>query len=78
MRNPVLFVMSILAALNAALGLGVLAELVSPTTLGWLLVIQAAATAGIQFWVRGQVTPMADPRSHDGRQLWAKPLSDHE
>jgi hypothetical protein len=78
MRNPVLLVMSILAALDAALGLGCLAELVSPTVLGWLLVIQAAATAGVQFWVRGQVTPMVDPRAHDGRQLWAKPVNDYQ
>ena len=78
MKNPVLLIMSLLAALSAVLGLSVLNALVSATTLGWMLVIQAALTAGIQFWVRGQVTPMADPRSHDGRQLWAKPLSDHE
>lgn len=76
MRNPVLLVMSLLAALNAALGLGVLNELISATTLGWLLVAQAAVTAGIQFWVRGEVTPMVDPRSYDGRQLFPKGVSD--
>ena len=69
MRNPVLLVMSILAALNAALGLGVLSELISPTTLGWLLVAQAAITAGIQFWVRGEVTPLVDPRNAKGQRL---------
>lgn len=76
MRDPVLLVMSILAGLSAVLGLGVLNELISPTTLGWLLVIQAGATAGVQFWVRQEVTPMVDPRSHDGRQLWAQPPRD--
>jgi len=76
MKNPVLLIMSILAALSAVLGLSVLNDILSPTTIGWLLVIQAAGTAGVQFWVRGQVTPMADPRSNDGRQLWAKPVND--
>lgn len=69
MKNPVLLVMSILAGVSAALGLGTLQDLVSPTVLGWILLIQAAATAGVQYWVRGQVTPLADPRSGDGTPL---------
>lgn len=78
MRNPVLLAMSLLAGLSAILGLGTLQDLVSPTVLGWILVAQAGATAALQFWVRGQVTPMVDPRAHDGRQLWAKPVNDAE
>ena len=78
MRKPVLLVMSLLAALNGALGLGTLQDLVSPVILGWILVAQAAATAGIQFWVHGQVTSLADPRDCDGTRLVPKPLTDPE
>lgn len=78
MRNPVLLVMSLLAALNGALGIGTLQDLVSPAVLGWVLVVQAAATAGIQFWVRGQVTPLINPRDIDGTKLVPKPLTDLE
>ncbi len=78
MRNPVLFAMSVLAGLSAVLGLSVLQDLISPTTLGWLLVAQAGLTASMQFWVRGQVTPLVDPRDDTGRRLWAKPLIERE
>jgi protein-S-isoprenylcysteine O-methyltransferase Ste14 len=69
MRNPVLVVMSLLAGLSAVLGLGTLQDLVSPVILGWLLVAQAAVTAGVQFWVHGSVTPLVDPRNAQGHQL---------
>lgn len=78
MKNPVLLVMSILAGVSAALGLGTLQDLVSPTVLGWILIAQAAATAGVQYWVRGQVTPLADPRDSRGRELVTKPLIERE
>lgn len=69
MKNPVLLVMSVMAAVSAALGLGTLQDLVSPAVLGWILIAQAAITAGVQYWVRGQVTPLADPRDAKGRRL---------
>lgn len=69
MKNPVLLVMSLLAGLSAVLGLGVFQDLVSATVLGWLLVAQAGVTAVVQFWVRGQVTALADPRDNSGNQL---------
>jgi len=69
MKNPVLLVMSLLAGLSAALGLGVFQDLVSPTVLGWLLVSQAVVTAVVQYWVRGQVTPIANPKAADGTPL---------
>jgi hypothetical protein len=69
MKNPVLLVMSLLAGLSAALGLGVLQDLVSPTVLGWLLVTQAVVTAAVQYWLKGQVTPVASPRAKDGTPL---------
>lgn len=78
MKNPVLLVMSILAGVSAALGLGTLQDLVSPTVLGWILLIQAAATTGVQHWVRGQVTPLADPRDATGERLVRKVLTDRE
>ncbi len=78
MKNPVLLVMSILAGVSAALGLGTLQDLVSPTVLGWILIMQAAITAGVQYWVRGQVTPLADPRDARGRELTTRPASDSD
>jgi hypothetical protein len=78
MKNPVLLVMSILAGVSAALGLGTLQDLVSPTVLGWILITQAAITAGVQYWVRGQVTPLADPRDATGERLVRKAPTDRE
>ena len=78
MKNRLLLVMSILARVRAALGLGTLQDLVSPTVLGWILLIQAAATAGVQYWVRGQVTPLADPRDATGERLVRKVLTERE
>lgn len=69
MRNPVLFVMSLLAGLSTVLSLSVFQDLVSPTVLGWLLVAQAAITATLQFWVRGEVTPVDSPRDRTGTPL---------
>lgn len=69
LRNPVLIIMSLLAGLSAVLGLTVFQDLVNPTVLGWLLVAQAAITATLQFWVRGEVTPVDSHRSRQGLPL---------
>lgn len=69
MKNPVLLVMSLLAGLGVITGAANLTDLLSPHAAGWLTLIVAAATATVQFWVRGQVTPLAAPRSEDGRLL---------
>jgi hypothetical protein len=62
-REPVVVVMSILAGLTALVsGAAGVAELQG---MGWLVpwialvgLIVSAATTGVQFWVRGQVTPV--------------------
>ena len=64
-REPVVLVMSILAALQVLFGgwagiqiLNSNETLAAVGTLGVLAV--AAAQVGVQFWVRGQVTPVED------------------
>lgn len=69
--KPVRFVMSILAAVNAAVALGTLGDLISPTALAWLILVSVAVQAGTQFWVEGQVTPIANPKDRWGRPLVA-------
>lgn len=71
-REPVVVVMSILAGLTAVVsGAAGIAEMQG---MGWLVpwialggLLVAGATTGVQFWVRGQVTPVED----------AQPLARH-
>lgn len=78
-RNPVLLAMALLGALDAALGLGTLQDLISGTALAWLLIASVALKAAIAVWVKGEVTPMVDPRGYDGiRLVPAKPLTEPE
>lgn len=69
MRNPVLLVMSVLAGAQAVMAAGALADLLSPAALGWVTLSIAAVQAGVQFWVRGQVTPIAPPRPPGAHRL---------
>lgn len=69
MRNPVLIVMSILAALQAIAGAANLADLLGDKLAAWFVLLVAAAQIGSAYWVRGQVTPVADPRDNSGRPL---------
>lgn len=69
MKRPVIWVMSLLAGVNAVLGLGTLQDLISPTALAWVVLISAGVQAAVQFWVQSQVTPVALPRAADGRPL---------
>lgn len=68
-RNPVLLIMSLLAGVSAILGLGVLQDLISANAIGWVLVGYAGLQAAVQFWVRGEVTPLIDPRDRSGVRL---------
>jgi hypothetical protein len=59
MKNePVLITMSILAALQVAAGSLALTDLVSSSVIGIIIVCIAALQGGLQFYVRGQVTPV--------------------
>lgn len=69
MKNPVLFVMSLLAGVNAILAVGTLQDLISAAAFGWVVLITAGVQAAVQFWVKGQVTPLADPRNNLGERL---------
>jgi len=57
-NEPVLIIMSILAALQAAAGSAALANVFTLNVVGVIIVTIAAAQAGLQFYVRGQVTPV--------------------
>lgn len=56
-RNPVLAVMSTLAALQLLLASSAAGDVISKKTLALLLAMVGAVQLGIQFYVRGQVTP---------------------
>lgn len=56
-RNPVLAVMSTLAAMQLILGSSAITDILPKTTVGVLMALVGAAQMGIQFYVRGQVTP---------------------
>lgn len=64
-REPVVLVMSILAGLTALVSGA--AGIASMQGMGWLVpwialggLLVASTTVGVQFWVRGQVTPVED------------------
>ena len=57
-NEPVLIIMSILAALQAAAGSAALANIFTIQVVGVIIVSIAALQAGLQFYVRGQVTPV--------------------
>lgn len=59
-RNPVLLVMSVLAGAQVLTGGATLAEVIGPQVAGLVVLGVAAVQAGVQFYVRGQVTPWDD------------------
>lgn len=66
-KEPVLLVMSILSGLTIFWGgAGGITLLTGNDTWATICALgtlaTGAATAGVQFWVRGQVTPTAEPR----------------
>lgn len=56
--EPVLIVMSILAALQVAAGSAALTDIVSKDIVGIAIVAIAALQAGLQFYLREKVTPV--------------------
>lgn len=68
-RRPVLWVMSVLAGINAVLAVGTLQDLVPVVVYGWVMLASAGIQASVQFWVQSQVTPLNDPKGADGTQL---------
>lgn len=72
-NNPVLFVMSFLAGINGVLAVGTLQEVVSVAVFTWIVLISAGLQAAVQFWVKGVVTPLANPRDANGNALVPAP-----
>lgn len=68
-RNPVLIVMSVLAGLQVLAGASVLSDLLGAQAGAAAVVVIGAAQAGVQFYVRGVVTPTSDPRDNAGVPL---------
>lgn len=77
-RSPVLAVMSTLAALQVLTGGAALGEVLGAKAAGLCILAVAAAQTGLQFYVRGQVTPWsAVAASVDGDgSLVAGPAAD--
>ena len=59
-REPVVLVMSVLAALQVLAGGAALADLIGQQWAGVFILFVAALQVGLQFYVRGQVTPVED------------------
>lgn len=57
-REPVVIAMSILAALQVLAGGAALADLIGGQAAGVFVLAVAALQTGVQFYVRGQVTPV--------------------
>lgn len=57
-RNPVVLVMSILGALQVLVASVAFTDAVPAKVAGLCMAVVAAGQFGIQFWVRGQVTPL--------------------
>lgn len=68
-REPVLIVMSVLAAAQALTAAAGFTDAVPGQAALWIVLVIAAAQAGVQFYVRGLTTPVADPRARDGEPL---------
>ncbi|TWJ15023.1 hypothetical protein LX16_0720 [Stackebrandtia albiflava] len=60
-REPVLIIMSVLAALQVFVGGAAFSELVSVRVAGLLALSVAALQVGMQFYVRGRVAPVPAP-----------------
>lgn len=69
MKNPVLLAMSILAAAQLVTGAAAFTDTVGAKVAGLVIAGIAAAQFGIQYWVRGVVTPLADPKDAAGNAL---------
>jgi hypothetical protein len=78
-REPVVLVMSILAGLQVLTGGAALADVFGAQVAGLLILAVAAAQVGLQFYVRGQVTPVEDaPSSGSGGTSEGLRVLDHD
>lgn len=68
-REPVVIVMSVLAGAQALITAAGFTEALPERVALWVVLAVAAVQAGVQFYVRGQVTPLVDPRDKDGVAL---------
>jgi hypothetical protein len=68
-RNPVLLAMSLLATLQALTGGAFLVDLFGAKVAAGIVLALAAIQLGVQYWVRGEVTPLSDPRDNFGQAL---------
>jgi len=57
-REPVVVVMSVLVALQVIAGAAVLGDLIGDQWAGVVVLAVAALQAGMQFYIRGQVSPV--------------------
>jgi hypothetical protein len=69
MKNPVLLAMSILAAAQLITNASGLTDVVPAKWVMLGSVVVAAAQFGIQYWVRGVVTPLVAPKDAEGVPL---------
>ena len=68
-RNPVVWIMSILGALQLLAGASAFIDVIGLKWAALAMAVVLAAQFGLQFWVRGEVTPLASPRDDQGREL---------
>lgn len=78
-REPVVLVMSVLAALQIITAGTALADVIGKDLAGLMVLVVAAVQAGVQFYVRGQVTPSvnvaAEQPTEPGAPTQAGPAS---
>ncbi len=67
--NPVLWYTALMAGGAAFLSFAGLADLMPKTAIAWVSLVLAVAGAMGGVLVRGQVTPLSDPRDNDGNKL---------
>lgn len=68
-RNPVLIAMSVLAGMQALTVSAGFTDAVPPNVALWVVLGIAALQGAVQFYVRGEVTPVSDPRTDEGERL---------
>lgn len=68
-RNPVVWVMSALAGAQALLLAAGFTDVVGAKWSAFGMAFVVALQLVVQVWVRGQVTPVGDPRGPDGAPL---------
>lgn len=67
--RPVLYVATLLVALQAVAAGAEFTDSIPDKAFGWVLLAIAALQAVLGLWTQGQVTPVSDPRGMDGEVL---------